>query len=197
MIHPVQGDLLQADVEALVNPVNLVGAMGKGLALQFKEAFPETSAPYTAACKSGRFLAGEVLTVALKPRARPLPKYVIHFPTKRHWREKSRMEDVVAGLTALVHEVERLRVRSIAVPPLGCGLGGLDWNEVRPLIQGALGAVEGLETRLYFPADTSAAFLCLNESPSTLSTSSSESPGTLASNPGMRTEIHGDSTESS
>lgn len=153
MILPVQGDLLQAEVEALVNPVNLVGVMGKGLALQFKETFPETSAPYSAACKAGRFHVGEVLTVALKPRARPLPKYVIHFPTKRHWREKSRLEDVVAGLGSLVREVERLKVRSIAVPPLGCGLGGLDWNEVRPRIEGALGEVDGLETHLYLPTE--------------------------------------------
>ena len=135
MIELRNGDILQADVEALVNTVNCVGVMGRGIALQFKKAFPKMFAQYKQACDSGAVRPGEVLTCDLNRVV--LPRYVINFPTKRHWRGTSRLADIDAGLAALVAEVRRLGLRSLAVPPLGCGLGGLRWSDVRPRIEQA------------------------------------------------------------
>ena len=149
MIQITEGNLLQAEVDALVNTVNCVGYMGKGIALQFKQAFPANFREYESACKAKQVQPGRML---IHDNGRlALPYYIINFPTKRDWRAKSRMEDIRSGLDALVEDVWRLGIRSIAVPPLGCGLGGLDWNEVRPLIENAFAAVPDVRVLLYAP----------------------------------------------
>jgi O-acetyl-ADP-ribose deacetylase (regulator of RNase III) len=152
MIEIAKGNLLEADVEALVNTVNCVGFMGKGIALQFKQAFPENFTAYQAACRGGEVVPGRMFVFDNSRLINPL--YIINFPTKRHWRGKSRMTDIQSGLKALTEEVRRLGVRSIAVPPLGCGLGGLDWREVRPMIEGAFAALPDVRVLLFEPAGT-------------------------------------------
>lgn len=133
MIQSIQGNLLESQVDALVNAVNCVGVMGNGIALQFKNTFPENYDMYRAACRRGEVVPGKMFITEFH-REEP-PRYIINFPTKRHWRELSRITDIDAGLTALIATVERLNIQSIAIPPLGCGLGGLDWNDVRPRIE--------------------------------------------------------------
>ena len=139
MIETATGNLLEADADALVNTVNCVGYMGKGIALQFKQAFPENNTAYERACKAGELQPGRMFI--FETRCMIGPKYIINFPTKRHWRGKSQIEDIEAGLSALVQDVRRLDIKSIAVPPLGCGLGGLNWDEVRPRIERAFSAI--------------------------------------------------------
>jgi len=129
-------NLLDADVEALVNTVNTVGVMGKGLALQFKRRFPSNYEVYAGACRRGEVQVGRMLVV--KTVRHTAPRFIINFPTKKHWRDPSRLEYVRAGLIALVSEVKTRGIRSIAIPPLGCGNGGLAWSEVRPLINRAV-----------------------------------------------------------
>lgn len=155
MIELTRGNLLQAEVDALVNTVNCVGYMGKGIALQFKQAFPANFKDYEAACAAGQVVPGRMLVHDNGGLVNP--RFIINFPTKRHWRGKSRMEDVAAGLDALVAEVCRLRIRSIAVPPLGCGLGGLEWDEVRPMIEQAFAALPDVRVQLFEPAGAPAA----------------------------------------
>ncbi len=147
------GDLLQSDAEAIVNTVNCVGAMGRGLALQFKCAWPENFRAYEAACRRGELQPGRVFV--FKTGQLTNPRYVINFPTKRHWRDKSRIEDIDAGLTALLDEIRARRIRSIAIPPLGSGLGGLDWRDVRPRIESALRALEDVRVIVFEPHDPS------------------------------------------
>lgn len=149
MIELRRGDILKAKADALVNTVNTVGVMGRGIALQFSKAFPEVLKAYEAACKRGDVRVGEVLSYDLNRFEEP--HYVINVPTKKHWRGKSRMEYVESGLRALVAEVKRLGVKSVAVPPLGCGLGGLDWSEVRPRIEQAFEAVPDVRVLLFEP----------------------------------------------
>lgn len=149
MIEITTGNLLKTEADALVNTVNCVGFMGKGVALQFKQAFPENYEAYRRACDTGEVQPGRMFVYATGSMIPPF--YIINFPTKRHWRGKSRMEDIEAGLAALVAEVQRLGIRSIAIPPLGCGLGGLDWNDVRPRIEQALSALPGVHVRLFAP----------------------------------------------
>lgn len=159
MIRTATGNLLEAPVEALVNTVNCVGYMGKGIALQFKQAFPANFRSYEAACRAGTMVPGQMLVhdygLLIQPR------YIINFPTKRHWRGKSRMEDIDLGLTALVEEVRQRGIRSIAIPPLGCGLGGLDWDEVRPRITAAFATLPDVDAHLYAPAGAPAAKMML------------------------------------
>jgi len=135
MIRDATGNLLQTDAEALVNTVNCDGFMGKGIALQFKQAWPENFDAYAKACRAKEVRPGHMLVWESGRMVNP--RYIINFPTKRHWREKSRLEDIRNSLRALVEDVQRLDIRSIAVPPLGCGNGGLDWQDVRPLIEAA------------------------------------------------------------
>ncbi|MHB8562392.1 MAG: type II toxin-antitoxin system antitoxin DNA ADP-ribosyl glycohydrolase DarG [Acidiferrobacteraceae bacterium] len=149
MIRYMQGDILKADTEALVNTVNCVGVMGRGIALQFKQAFPANFKAYAIACTRGEVQPGRMFV--FETSTRTAPRYLINFPTKRHWRGKSRMEDIEAGLVALVAEVRARHVRSIAVPPLGSGLGGLDWAEVRPLIERAFATLPEVEVRVFEP----------------------------------------------
>lgn len=149
MIEDTRGNLFEADVEALVNTVNTVGYMGKGIALQFKQAFPQNFRDYAQAAKKGALSPGRMLTVPTGFLTNP--RYIINFPTKRHWRGRSRIEDIESGLEALVSEVRRLNLHSIAIPPLGCGNGGLDWRDVKPRIVRALQEVPDVRVLLFGP----------------------------------------------
>jgi O-acetyl-ADP-ribose deacetylase (regulator of RNase III) len=126
------GDLLKDKSEAIVNTVNCVGVMGKGIALQFKQRWPQNFKIYAAACARGEIKPGKVFIYDLGEWAEP--RFIINFPTKAHWRGDSKIEYIEKGLRDLVSQVERLRINSIALPPLGCGNGGLDWNTVKQLI---------------------------------------------------------------
>jgi len=158
MIAYKTGNILAEDAEALVNTVNCVGVMGRGIALQFKKAFPKNYKSYAAACKRNEVQPGRMFVS--ETRQLMNPRYIINFPTKRHWRGKSRMEDIDAGLVALVEEIRSRNIRSIAIPPLGSGLGGLDWSEVRPRIEAALQKLSDLKVVIFepggAPADTRA-----------------------------------------
>ncbi|WAL65979.1 macro domain-containing protein [Amycolatopsis cynarae] len=143
------GDLLESKADALVNAVNTVGVMGKGIALQFKRAFPENFREYAVACEQGQVRLGEMFVHATA--ADDNPRYVINFPTKNHWRSKSRLADIQAGLEDLRRVVRELGLRSVAVPPLGCGNGGLDWDVVGPLVERELGGLAGVEVFVYVP----------------------------------------------
>lgn len=143
------GDILQADAEALVNTVNCVGVMGRGIALQFKNTFPANFAAYAQACDRKELEPGRMFWFATGFLGNP--KYIVNFPTKRHWRGKSRLEDIATGLRALASDIPERGVRSIAVPPLGSGLGGLDWADVRPLVIQALESVPDLRVYVYEP----------------------------------------------
>ncbi|MBF8221459.1 type II toxin-antitoxin system antitoxin DNA ADP-ribosyl glycohydrolase DarG [Halomonas sp. 328] len=149
MIEYTRGNLLEADVEALVNTVNTVGVMGKGIALMFKEAFPENFAAYEAACKGQQVVTGRMFVterdVLLGPR------WIINFPTKQHWRARTRMEWIESGLEDLKRVIREQGIRSIALPPLGCGNGGLDWGKVRPRIEAALGELDNVRVLVFEP----------------------------------------------
>jgi len=155
MIEIAQGNLLEAPVEALVNTVNTQGIMGKGIALQFKQAFPEMFREYQKACKAGEVRIGKMHVHDLGG-LNGGPRWIINFPTKRHWREQSRLADIEAGLRDLVRTVRRLGIRSIAVPPLGCGQGGLNWADVRPRIEAAFAELAEVYVQLFAPGHTPA-----------------------------------------
>lgn len=150
MIEITQGNLLDAPVEALVNTVNTAGIMGKGIALQFKQAFPPMFQAYARACKAGEVQLGR-MQVFDNGGLLGGPRWIINFPTKGHWRSASRLEDIEAGLQDLAATVRRLNIRSIAVPPLGCGNGGLNWNDVLPRIQKTLGALPEVRVLVFAP----------------------------------------------
>lgn len=142
------GDLLQeTDVDAIVNAVNCVGVMGKGIALQFKTTWPENFRAYQAACKAGLVRTGKMFVFDCGPVR---PHYIINFPTKDHWRGASTIDFVRDGLEDLVAVTRRLG-RSLALPPLGCGNGGLSWAEVRPLIEQAFTPLDDVDVRLFEP----------------------------------------------
>lgn len=149
MIDLVQGNLLEAEADALVNTVNTEGVMGKGVALQFAKKFPEMLAAYKRACKAGAVLPGRMHIFERGEMFQP--RYIINFPTKRHWRSPSRIEDIETGLRGLVQDIERLHIRSIALPPLGCGNGGLDWNDVFPRIKAALEPLKNVRVLVFPP----------------------------------------------
>lgn len=130
-----EGNLLEAQVDALVNTVNTVGVMGKGIALQFKRAYPEMFEDYARAAKAGELAVGSMHVWATD--AAHGPRYVINFPTKQHWKGRSKLEYIEAGLRDLQRVVRELDIESVALPPLGCGNGGLRWEVVRPLIEKA------------------------------------------------------------
>ncbi len=149
MIEYRSGDILKCRAEALVNTVNCMGVMGRGVALQFKNAYPDNFKAYAAACKRQEVQSGRLFV--FETGRLTLPRYIVNFPTKRHWRGKSRMEDIEAGLKSLVECIRDRHIRSIALPPLGSGLGGLDWNKVRRLIEAALRPLEDVQVYVYEP----------------------------------------------
>jgi O-acetyl-ADP-ribose deacetylase (regulator of RNase III) len=149
MIESMKGNLLEADAEALVNTVNTVGVAGKGIALQFRQAFPENFRAYQSAARRGEIRPGEVYVF---PTGRLMnPRFIINFPTKRHWRGRSRMSDIDLGLTSLVNAIRRNDIASVAVPPLGSGNGGLNWSDVKPRILRALAQLPDVRVLLYEP----------------------------------------------
>ena len=149
MISFTQGNLLEADVKAVVNTVNTVGIMGKGIALMFKDKFPANFAAYAQACDHEEVRIGKMLVTENKQLFGP--KWIINFPTKTHWRVRTKIEWIEDGLEDLVRVLKEKNVHSVAVPPLGCGNGGLDWATIQPLIVDALGDIEGLEVIIYEP----------------------------------------------
>lgn len=152
MFELVRGNIFESDAEALVNTVNCVGVMGRGIAFQFKKIFPENFKAYEAACKRGALRPGQMFVFETGRLTNP--KFIINFPTKRHWRGNSRLEDIDTGLVDLVNVIRNNGIRTIAIPPLGCGLGGLNWNEVRSRIERALAPLSDLNVLLFEPNGT-------------------------------------------
>lgn len=149
MIHYKQGNILHEQTQAIVNTVNTVGVMGKGLALQFKKAFPGNFEVYKKACDDKLLSTGQVLSVPLN--SMNPPHYVINFPTKAHWKSPSKLEYIESGLDALKQEVKRLNIQSVALPALGSGLGGLEWGEVDKIIQKKLSDMPDVDWQVFAP----------------------------------------------
>ncbi len=150
MISESHGNLLQADVDALVNTVNTVGVMGKGIALQFKRAFPDMYQAYSRAAKRGEVHLGSMHVWSTGQLTGP--RFIINFPTKGHWKASSRMTDIERGLDDLIRVIREEGIRSVAVPPLGCGNGGLGWSAVEPLIRAKLEPLSDVEILLFPPS---------------------------------------------
>lgn len=147
MIENKYEDLLDSQAEALVNTVNCVGVMGKGIALQFKKAWPDNFKAYENACKKGEIHPGKMFIFSSKD------KIIINFPTKVHWKEKSKINYITEGLQDLIKNIELYKIKSIAIPPLGCGNGGLNWKDVQPIIADAFKSLPDVQIFLYPPAD--------------------------------------------
>jgi len=148
MLTLINGDLFASLADALINPINTHGVMGKGLALEFKRRYPRNFAAYKAAFERGELEVGRMFSV---PTGVLAPRYIVNFPTKQHWRNPSKLEYVEQGLVALVQEISRLELESIAVPALGCGLGGLEWEDVLPIIKKTLEPLESVQVWVYPP----------------------------------------------
>lgn len=149
MIKFTKGNILTADVEALVNTVNTVGVMGKGIALAFKKAFPLNYKLYKEICDNKEFSVGDIFTTNT---GQLTPKFIINFPTKEHWKGRSKIEYVENGMKKLVETIKTKGIKSIAIPPLGCGNGGLQWNVVKPIILNELKNIdENVEVIIYEP----------------------------------------------
>ncbi|PHM74556.1 type II toxin-antitoxin system antitoxin DNA ADP-ribosyl glycohydrolase DarG [Xenorhabdus kozodoii] len=149
MMHYTKGNLLDSDVEALVNTVNTVGVMGKGIALMFKERFPLNMALYRKACQSGAVNTGKIFVTETGELVGP--RWIVNFPTKQHWRFPSKMEWIIEGLNDLKKWIVENNVRSIAIPPLGAGNGGLNWDDVKQEIEVALSPLTGVNIYIYEP----------------------------------------------
>lgn len=142
------GSIFESNAQAWVNPVNCVGIMGKGLALEFKKAFPECYKVYVMGCKNEHVRLGKVQILM---RGALNPEFIINFPTKNHWKDKSEYENISTGMDDLVDKIENYGITSIAIPALGCGWGGLKWEKVMPIIQNKLKDVGNLQVHLYGP----------------------------------------------
>ncbi len=151
MLEFVEGDLLSANTEALVNAVNTVGVMGKGIALAFKKRFPENYEMYHSTCQAGLLDIGSMLVFDAGKQAQP--RWIINFPTKKHWRNPAQLEFIEAGLIDLKRVVLELQIRSIALPALGCGLGGLDWVVVKPCLEVALADLSDVQIQVFLPRE--------------------------------------------
>lgn len=149
MIKLNSGDILTDCSEAIVNTVNCAGVMGKGIALQFKMKYPDNYKFYKKVCDQGRMMIGQVL-VFERPQTNH-PRFIINFPTKRHWKGKSTISDIQKGLISLIAEIRRLKIKSIAIPALGSGLGGLNWEQVKAIINDAFSSLPEVEVQLYEP----------------------------------------------
>ena len=149
MIQLVKGDIFESKAGALVNPVNTMGVMGKGLALQFKKKYPDNFLVYRGACKEGKVFLGSMFVVETKGTRDP--RYIINFPTKGHWKGPAYLGPIEVGLVDLVQVVVQLGLESIAIPALGCGEGGLSWTVVSPCIQDAFKTLPDVLVSLYEP----------------------------------------------
>ncbi|GAA3997568.1 hypothetical protein GCM10022247_17030 [Allokutzneria multivorans] len=149
MVRTSSGSLFDEPVAALVNPVNCVGTMGKGLAKEFRSRFPEIFEPYRALCGSGGLAPGRPHVV--DRGAGNCPQWIVNLPTKRHWRSRSRIEDVEAGVVALADALRENEIPSVAVPALGCGLGELDWDRVHSVLLAHLEPLTGVDVVLFPP----------------------------------------------
>lgn len=149
MVSYMKGNLLEAKVEAVVNTVNTVGVMGKGIALMFKDAYPKNYKAYKEACKRGLVEVGTMFVTETGDLVGP--RWIINFPTKKHWRQRTKMAWITEGLNDLKRVIVEKNIRSIAVPPLGCGNGGLNWSDVRPAIDEVLSSLNGVESIVYEP----------------------------------------------
>ena len=148
MIQYRKGNIFNADVEALVNPVNCVGIMGRGLAAHFKIMFPGNFKAYAKACKNNELRPGRLFVYDRGWLSKP--RYIINFATKGHWRDNSRMTDIETGLGDLVvYMMQKTGIESIAIPALGCGLGGLQWADVKPRIEQAMQPVNDVQVFVY------------------------------------------------
>jgi len=155
MIKYKTGNIFDEDVEAIVNTVNCIGVMGRGIALQYKKTFPGNFKAYEIACKQNEVEPGKMLVYERDSLTNP--KFIINFPTKKHWREKSHIEYIEKGLIALKEEIKKRNIKSIALPPLGSGLGGLNWNEVKKHIEGSLALLQDVEIVIFEPQQNKSA----------------------------------------
>ena len=154
MITVTHGNVIKENAEALVNTVNCDGFMGKGVALQFKMAYPDNFHYYQKSCKAGEVEPGRMLV--FKTNGISNPKFIVNFPTKVHWRQNSRYEYIENGLKDLIKVIKENSIRSIAIPPLGCGQGNLEWEKVRPLIISALSDIPNVDVTIFEPVGTPA-----------------------------------------
>ncbi len=154
MITFKTGNIFEEDIEAIVNTVNCIGIMGRGIALQFKKKYPANFKAYAEAAKHNEIIPGKMFV--FENNKNSSPKYIINFPTKRHWRDKSRISDIQSGLHALAKTIQKEKIQSIAIPPLGCGLGGLNWGEVRQLILNTFEKLPDINIIVFEPSEQSA-----------------------------------------
>jgi O-acetyl-ADP-ribose deacetylase (regulator of RNase III) len=150
MLKMMEGNILRSNAQALVNTVNCAGVMGKGIALQFKKAFPENFKLYKDACQKNAVVPGKMFITQIDNL--PEIKYIVNFPTKKHWKEKSRISYIEDGLDDLFFQIQKLGIKSVAIPPLGCGLGGLKWDQVSSLIHNKFADAADLSVYLYKPS---------------------------------------------
>lgn len=153
MIKYTQGDITKARLEAIVNTVNTVGVMGKGIALSFKKAFPSNYLAYKEACLDSEVRIGKMFVYST---GLPFPRLIINFPTKKHWRNPSQYTYIEEGLEDLVSVIKSHKIKSIAIPPLGCGNGGLDWSVIDKMINSSLKElIDEVDIVIYKPGLTS------------------------------------------
>lgn len=150
MIHyKTNENILESNAKVLVNPVNCVGVMGKGLALQFKNKFPDYFDYYKEQCKVGRVRIGSVNIYRRNRHIKFGKEFIVSFPTKYHWKEKSKLENLEKSLSALKNFCLGFKIETIAIPKLGCGEGGLDWKDVKPIIENEFKDFENIEVYVY------------------------------------------------
>lgn len=148
MICFKKGNLFDEKVDAYVNAVNCVGVMGKGIALEFKKRYYDVFEKYKYECLKGSVYPGKILSIKVD---KEYPKWIIHFFTKNHWKELSKIEYIEKGLDELRNELEILKINSLAMPALGCGLGGLNFGDVKKLIEQKLSFFENKKIIVFEP----------------------------------------------
>lgn len=148
-IRVIQANIFDVAADAIVNPVNCVGVMGAGLAKEFKKRYFENYKHYAAACREKRVRIGQMFVTQADEKQ--LHKYIINFPTKFHWENRSKLEYIQEGLGSLLEVIDTLEIQSISIPPLGCGLGGLSWDIVKPIIVSRLENKAFVDVQLFEP----------------------------------------------